>query len=116
MAIKVSPHEHAPSGRVTGTDRYLNAGAAEASIVRELPPLPEGRNVIIESNSVLDVVTPDLFVFVADAANEEWKESALRVAGAADYVVNEFVTREVLDRVSALLSSCRGGCQPCPRE
>ena len=93
MAVKVSPHEHAASDRVTDTDRYLSAGAAEASIVRELRT-PEGRNIVIESTSVLDVLIPDLFVFVADAANEEWKESALRVAGRADYVVNEFVTRE----------------------
>ena len=116
VAIKVSPHEHEPSDRVTDTQRYLSAGAAQASIVRELPPLPEDRNIVIESNSVLDVVTPDLFVFVADAANEEWKESALRVAGRADFVVNEFVTREVLDRISELLSSSRGGCPPYPRE
>ena len=116
VAIKVSPHEHAPSDRVTDTDRYLSAGAAETSIVRELPTLPKGRNIIIESNSVLDVLTPELFVFVADAANEEWKESALRVAGRADYVVNEFVTREVLDRISELLSSSRAGCPPYPHE
>ena len=116
VAIKVSPHHHAPSSRAAGTDRYLNAGAAEASIVRELPPLPEGRNIVIESNSVVDLVKPDLFLFVTDASKEEWKESALRVAGRADYVVNEFVTPEVLDRISELLSSSRAGCRPFPRE
>jgi hypothetical protein len=116
VAIKVSPHEHEPPGRITDTDRYLSAGAAEAFIVRELPPLPAGRNVVIESNAARDAVKPDLFVFVADPANEEWKESAVRVASRADYVVNEFVTREVLDRISELLSSSRAGCPPCPPE
>lgn len=115
IAIKVSPHEHGPSDRETDTDRYKAAGAVEATLVQQLPPLPANRNVIIESNSALDAVKPDLFIFVAEP-QAEWKESAHRVIDRADYVVDGFVTAEVIGRISELLQSCPHGSQPTQPE
>lgn len=107
VAIKISPHEHGPPDRPADTDRYLAAGAVEASLVRELPRLPPERNVIIESNSVLDVLTPDLFVFVTDESNPEWKDSARKVIARADYVVNAEVPSEAISRIRDELNGRR---------
>ena len=115
IAIKVSPHEHGPSDRETDTDRYVAAGADEATLVQQLPPLSPHRNVIIESNSALGSIEPDLFIFVADA-QAEWKESAQRVIDHADYVVDRFVTAEVIQRINGLLQSSPHGSPPSPRE
>jgi len=109
IAVKVSPHAHAPVDRETDTDRYLAAGAADAMIVRELPVLPADRNLIIESNSASDKVKPDVFVFLADPLQSEWKESARRVIARADYVVKGLVTPPVIARISELLRSSQPG-------
>lgn len=103
LAVKVSPHSHEVTDRETDTDRYLAAGAEAAVLVDEVPELPADRNVILESNAAAEVVAADLFVFVADAG-AEWKESARRVVGRADLVVEGQVTAEVVARVRAMLS------------
>ncbi len=87
LAYKVSPHAHEPSSS-GDSERYLAAGAAEGYLVAALPlPLPEGRNMIIESNSVLDQVEPDLVVFVADPPTADYKTSARPLESRADYVI-----------------------------
>jgi molybdopterin-guanine dinucleotide biosynthesis protein len=85
----------------TGTDsaRYLAAGAARSFWVRtrqgqlaEAMPrirtrLAEAENAIVESNSILRFVQPDLFVSVLDADATDFKESAKRYLDRADAVV-----------------------------
>jgi len=81
------------------TSRFLVAGARRALWVRteqgrlaEAMPtfrqrIEEERNVIVESNSVLKFVRPDLYLSVLDPATADFKPSA----------------REFLDRVSAVI-------------
>jgi hypothetical protein len=81
------------------TSRFLVAGAARALWVRTeqgrlaeaMPALRKrierGRNVIVESNSVLKFVRPDLYVTVLDPSTEDFKTSA----------------REFLDRAAAVI-------------
>jgi hypothetical protein len=81
------------------TSRFLVAGAARALWVRteqgrlaEAMPalrrrLEHSRNVILESNSVLKFLRPDLYVTVLDPGTEDFKTSA----------------REFLDRADALI-------------
>ena len=100
-AIKITPHTHNPSVR-GDTGRYLEAGATKALLVggNDVLTLPTG-NILIESNSVLDVIEPDLFVFVDGGG--EWKCSATRAIGKAEYVVQGHATAAVLRRVRKLL-------------
>jgi hypothetical protein len=79
------------------TGRYLRAGAARAFLVeaadleavlpaiREL--LTESSNTIIESNRILDYLSPDLCLFVLDFAEAGMKESCRRHLSRADKVV-----------------------------
>lgn len=98
FAVKISPHAHDPSP-FGDTERYLAVGAARALLTTKLLPL-EG-NVILESTSVMDVLTPDLFVYVLGAGSG--KPSALKHAGKADFIVNGHVTEDVVRRVKELL-------------
>ena len=101
-AIKLTPHVHQESG-YGDTERYLAAGAAAVLLSdnsRELTREPTG-NVIIESNSVLDELTPDLFVFVDDGG--ERKPSALKHVLKADVVVNGRAGEDLIARVRSLL-------------
>jgi hypothetical protein len=102
-AIKISPHSH-ESSLYGDTERYLEAGAAKALLLggNDRLDLPEG-NVLIESNSIVDLIEPDLLVFVDGGG--EWKCSASRVAGRAQYVVNAHATQDVLDRVRQMIGS-----------
>jgi len=86
---------------VSGTDssRYLAAGAARSLWVRtrigqlgEAMPrlkreLAGAENAIVESNSVLRFLQPDVFVSVLDPATKDFKESAKRYLDRADAVV-----------------------------
>ena len=95
--VKLTTHAHDPA--VYGdTDRYRDAGAARAILAQDLPAL-EG-DVIIESNRVLDVLAPDLFVFVA--GDSEWKPSAERHAMRADVIVSGHATPELVERIRLL--------------
>lgn len=85
----------------TGTDsaRYLAAGAARSFWVRtrqgqlgEAMPrlrkeLAQAENAIVESNSVLRFLRPDLLVSVLDPATGDFKESAKHYLDRADAVV-----------------------------
>lgn len=87
--------------RTSGTDssRYLAAGAVRAYWVRtrqgqlaEAMPrlrklMAEADNVIIESNSVLRFLRPDVFVSVLDPSVADFKPSALRYLDRANAVV-----------------------------
>ncbi len=94
--------EHDPA---TGTDsaRYLAAGAVRSFWVRTrqgqlaeaMPRLrkhferahAEGGNVIVESNSILRFLRPDVFLTVLDPATKDFKDSALRYLDRADAVL-----------------------------
>lgn len=80
----------------TDTARYLHAGAARALWVRTrqgmlaqaMPRLRKelaaARNVILESNSVLQFLRPDLYLAVLDPATADFKSSARLYLDRAD--------------------------------
>ncbi|MBI2956942.1 MAG: hypothetical protein HYY26_06500 [Acidobacteria bacterium] len=91
--------EHDASGR-TDTSRFLVAGAQRSLWVRtkqgrlaEAMPavrarLAGARNVVMESNSVLHFLRPDLYLPVLDFSNPDFKDSAREFLDRADaYVV-----------------------------
>ncbi|HUI79160.1 MAG TPA: hypothetical protein VLY24_14645 [Bryobacteraceae bacterium] len=86
--------EYEPS--TTDSGRFLASGAvrsfwlrtpmgglAEAKVTLQ-KILDQSENVIIESNSVLDLVTPDLFLMVLDFSCQDFKPSSLRFMDRAD--------------------------------
>jgi hypothetical protein len=91
--------EEKDRGGDSDTSRFLLAGAARALWVRteqgrlaEAMPalrnrLERSRNVIVESNSVLKFMRPDLYLTVLDPGTEDFKNSA----------------REFLDRAGAVI-------------
>jgi hypothetical protein len=93
------------SGGESDTSRFLVAGAARALWVRteqgrlaEAMPalrkrLEQSRNVMVESNSVLKFMRPDLYLTVLDPRTEDFKNSA----------------REFLDRAGAVILHDSGG-------
>jgi len=86
--------EYEPSD--TDSGRFLAAGAERAFWLRtpagELPRaagtieklLQQSPNVIVESNSILELVRPDLFLVVLDFSCEDFKPSSLRFLDRAD--------------------------------
>jgi hypothetical protein len=106
-AIKISGHLHGAelpyslseetdAGGRGDTSRYLAAGARRAlwlrgelaegmPVVREI--LAASRHTIVESNSVLKFVEPDLYLAVLDSAVADVKASARRYFPRADAVV-----------------------------
>jgi hypothetical protein len=105
VAIKVTPHSHgeAPSADVD-TERFLAAGAREAHLLHDPADLPSTGNLIIESNSVVEHLRPDLFVFVLNHAVPEWKASATRVFSQASIVVESRITPATLQEIRAILT------------
>jgi len=81
------------------TSRFLKAGAAHAFWVRteqgrlaEAMPalrqkLESARNVIIESNSILKFLRPDLYLTVLDPSTADFKTSAREFLDRADAVI-----------------------------
>ena len=81
------------------TSRFLVAGATRALWVRTeqgrlaeaMPALRQGlegaRNVIVESNSVLKFLHPDLYLTVLDPATADFKNSAREFLDRADAVI-----------------------------
>lgn len=81
------------------TSRFLQAGAAKVFWVRTeqgrlaeaMPMLRErlknARNVILESNSVLKFMRPDLYLTVLDPATADFKNSAREFLDRADAVI-----------------------------
>ncbi len=105
--IAISEERERESG--TDSSRYLAAGAARSFWVRtrqgqlaEAMPrlrreLARAENAIIESNSILRFLQPDVFVSVLDAETADFKESAKRYLDRADAVV---LTGGSLERVA----------------
>ena len=95
--IAISEERERGSG--TDSSRYLAAGAARSFWVRtrqgqlaEAMPrirreLARAENAMIESNSILRFLRPDVFVSVLDAETVDFKESAKRYLDRADAVV-----------------------------
>lgn len=89
--------QHQPDA--TDTGRLLGAGARRAYWLRPRPGalalampainrlIGEAPNVLIESNSVLEFLKPDLYLLVVSPAQHEWKPSARRFLPMADAVV-----------------------------
>jgi hypothetical protein len=96
-SLAVSEERDPASG--TDTSRYLAAGAVRAIWVRtqqgqlaEAMPrvrreLAAARNAVIESNSVLQFLRPDVYLAVLDPANADFKPSALRYLDRADLLL-----------------------------
>jgi len=90
--------EKDPAGR-SDTARFLAAGARRSFWVRTEQGqlgealsvlrrrLAESENAIIESNSILEFIQPDLYITVLDPAVEDFKTSALRLFERAYAVV-----------------------------
>lgn len=84
---------------LTDSGRYLAAGAVrsfwlrtrQGELAEGLPALRRilsaSRNTLIESNSVLNFLRPDLYVFVLDYAVADLKDSARRFLDRADALV-----------------------------
>jgi len=95
--IAISEERNATSG--TDSSRYLAAGAARSLWVRtrqgqlaEAMPriraeIGRSRNVILESNSVLRFLRPDLYLAVLDPTIADFKPSALRYLDRTDAVL-----------------------------
>ena len=95
--IAVSEERDAGSG--TDTSRYLAAGAARSFWVRtrqgqlsEAMPrvrrlLAEAENVIVESNSVLRFLQPDVSLSVLDPGVKDFKASAMRYLDRVDALI-----------------------------
>ena len=89
--------EYEPSG--TDSGRFLAAGAERsfwlrtpagqlngaADQVRKI--LRQHENVMVESNSLLELAEPDLFLMVVDFSQADFKESSARFLGRADAIV-----------------------------
>ena len=83
----------------TDSGRFLAAGAERSFWLRvpsgELPRaagtiskiLAQGENVIVESNSVVELVAPDVFLMLLDFSCEDFKASSLRFLDRADAFV-----------------------------
>ena len=85
--------------KLTDTARYLQAGAERSVWVRTRigmlasamgrvrKELAAGRNAIVESNSVMGFLRPDLYLPVLDAGTADFKDSARLFLDRADAVI-----------------------------
>jgi molybdopterin-guanine dinucleotide biosynthesis protein len=111
-AIAISEERNPSSG--TDTSRFLAAGAARVFWVRtrqgqlnEAMPrvrqlLAEAENAIVESNSVLRFLQPDLSLSVLDPSVKDFKPSAVRYLDRVDALIvpEGAVSGELWDGVS----------------
>jgi hypothetical protein len=91
--------EERDPNRRTDTSRFLQAGARRSLWLRVrqgcladgLPLLEQALKddpwVIIESNSLLEFLRPDIYLFVLDSSRSDFKTSALRFIAEADACV-----------------------------
>ncbi len=103
--------EHDRSGQ-SDTSRFLLAGAMRALWVRteqgrlaEAMPtlrskLESAGNVIIESNSVLRFLRPDLYITVLDPGTADFKDSAREFLDRADAAIIHRSTHESVDEAA----------------
>jgi molybdopterin-guanine dinucleotide biosynthesis protein len=81
------------------TKRFLDAGAVKVVWVQspysELPvtlPLAAGmfsqvRGILVEGNSAIEVITPDILIFISGSLQEKWKANAENILAKADIVL-----------------------------
>jgi hypothetical protein len=81
------------------SSRFLTAGAkhsfwvrtAQGQLAKAMPAiqrrLDQTENAILESNSILKFIQPDLYISVLDPANEDFKNSAQQFLGRADAII-----------------------------
>lgn len=86
------------SGR-SDSSRFLIAGAkhsfwvrtAQGQLERAMPGiqrrLSEAEDAILESNSILKFIQPDVYISVLDPATEDFKSSAQQFLGRADAII-----------------------------
>jgi hypothetical protein len=74
--------------------------AKAAGTVNKL--LKQGENVIVESNSVVELVRPDLFLMLLDFSCEDFKASSLRLMDRADafLVIDRGINAPLWDGIS----------------
>jgi len=90
--------EETTSGAETDTARYLAAGARRALLVMrqgEGVPMEEirralgaDRNIIFESNRIIDAIKPDLCIALVDGVMKDVKASFRLLLSVADVLVN----------------------------
>ena len=95
--IAINPERDPASG--TDTSRFLAAGAVRSLWVRTrigglaeaMPRIHEelaaSENAILESNSILDFLDPDLYLTVVDPSIADFKDSARRFLPQADAIL-----------------------------
>ncbi len=105
QALKVTPHHHLQESG--DTERFLAAGARAAYLrsPNRLPPLDEG-HWIIESNRILDVLTPDVYLFLQASAPPDEKPVDRWHLHRAQLVLRDWVpSGELPEAVRSLISS-----------
>lgn len=119
--VAVSPERHDATG--TDSARFVAAGAARSFWVRTrigmlaeaMPRIREeiarSENAILESNSILDFLEPDLYLTVIDPAVADFKESARRLLARADAVLLSSQNASLPMLYSSLPEVLRG--KPC---
>jgi hypothetical protein len=83
----------------TDSSRFLVAGAkhsfwvrtAQGKLEKAIPAiqrrLNDAENAILESNSILEFIQPDIYISVLDPATEDFKNSAQEYLGRADAII-----------------------------
>ena len=96
----------------TDSSRFLAAGAKRSFWVRtrqgrleEAMPaieklLSESENAILESNTIINYLRPDLYLTILDPATEDWKASALKLLKCADAIIVHRADRPLSGRIS----------------
>jgi hypothetical protein len=91
--------EEKDASRKTDSSRFLVAGAkrsfwlrtAQGQLDKAIPALQrrlhDAENAILESNSILNFIQPDIYISVLDPANEDFKNSAQQYLARADAVI-----------------------------
>jgi len=81
------------------SSRFLTAGAkhsfwvrtAQGQLAKAIPAiqrrLDQTENAILESNSILKFIQPDLYISVLDPSNDDFKNSAQQFLGRADAII-----------------------------
>jgi molybdopterin-guanine dinucleotide biosynthesis protein len=117
--IAVSEERNAESGKDTA--RYLQAGAVRSVWVRtqqgelhEAMPrvrrvIADAGNAVVESNSVLRFLRPDVALFVVDGRVADFKASALRYLDRVDALVAVGVAANVREEWEGVASSLLKG-------
>jgi hypothetical protein len=98
IAIRSALREEMTENGGTDTSRYLAAGARRSLLVTwhggEVPleemerAVGADRNVIYESNRVIDAMEPDVCIALAGGSLEAWKPSFVRLLQKADALVS----------------------------